>query len=171
MKVNKKQAAQMVNIGRTTFYRHITEKPISVDENGKIDVSELIRVYGSDNVRTPEQLKAGKSKKTEQDGTQENTSLQDEIRQLKGELERTNSERTRERELLTEQIENLRENLKKSMEQNTSLTRLITDGREKEAKLKDQKQDEQEAKLSAMMEKIDQLAAESKKGFWKKVFG
>jgi hypothetical protein len=34
MKVNKKLAAQMVGPGRTTFYRHIEEKPISVLSDG-----------------------------------------------------------------------------------------------------------------------------------------
>jgi hypothetical protein len=50
MKVTKKLAAQMAGVGRTTFYHHIKDKPISVTD-GKIDVSELIRVYGNENVR------------------------------------------------------------------------------------------------------------------------
>lgn len=171
MKVNKKLAAQMVGIGRTTFYRHITEKPISVDANGTIDVSELIRVYGGENVKTPEQLKHPANKDMGRDGTSRDTSLDGEVSRLKGELEKLNSERSRERAQLTEEIENLRSSLKQSMEQNGNLTRLLTDGRDQEEKLKDQKQTEQDEKLESVLQKLQELSASSKKGFWGKLFG
>lgn len=54
MKVSISKAASMVGITRATLYRHIKKKDISVGKdaegNPKIDVSELIRVYG-DQVR------------------------------------------------------------------------------------------------------------------------
>lgn len=171
MKVNKKLAAQMVNIGRTTFYRHITEKPISVDANGQIDVSELIRVYGNENVKTPEQLKQPKNKSSEHDGTQKDTSLEAEITRLKSELEKANLERGRERSQLTEQIDNLQSSLKQSMEQNGNLTRLLTDGRAQEDKSKSQKQTEQEEKIETILKTLQELSEPKPKSFWQKLFG
>lgn len=171
MKVNKKLAAQMVNIGRTTFYRHITEKPISVDANGQIDVSELIRVYGSDNVKTPEQLKQSRNKPTEHDGTQKNSSLEAEVSRLKSELEKVNLERNRERSQLTEQIENLQSSLKQSMEQNGNLTRLLTDGRSDEEKQKSQKQKEQDEKIESILKTLQSMNEEKPKTLWQKLFG
>jgi hypothetical protein len=171
MKVNKKLAAQMVNIGRTTFYRHITEKPISVDANGQIDVSELIRVYGNENVKTPEQLKQPKNKSSEHDGTQKDTSLEAEITRLKSELEKANLERGRERSQLTEQIDNLQSSLKQSMEQNGNLTRLLTDGRAQEDKSKSQKQTEQEEKIETILKTLQELSEPKPKSIWQKLFG
>ena len=171
MKVNKKLAAQMVNIGRTTFYRHITEKPISVDANGQIDVSELIRVYGNENVKTPEQLRQPKNKSAEHDGTQKDTSLEAEITRLKSELEKANLERGRERSQLTEQIDNLQSSLKQSMEQNGNLTRLLTDGRSQEDKLKNQKQAQQEEKIESILKTLQELSEPKPKTFWQKLFG
>ena len=50
MQVSISKAAEMVGITRATLYRHIEKKGISVDKdeegNPKIDVSELIRIYG-----------------------------------------------------------------------------------------------------------------------------
>lgn len=161
----------MVNIGRTTFYRHITEKPISVDANGQIDVSELIRVYGSENVKTPEQLKQPKNKSSEHDGTQKDTSLEAEVARLKSELEKANLERSRERSQLTEQIENLQSSLKQSMEQNGNLTRLLTDGRAQEDKLKSQKLTEQEEKIETILKTLQELSEQKPKGFWQRLFG
>ena len=161
----------MVNIGRTTFYRHLTEKPISVDANGQIDVSELIRVYGGENVKTPEQLKQHKNKSSEHDGTQKDTSLEAEIIRLKSELEKVNWERDRERSQLTEQIDNLQSSLKQSMEQNGNLTRLLTDGRAQEDKLKSQKQTEQEEKIETILKTLQGLSEQRPKGFWQKLFG
>lgn len=171
MKVNKKLAAQMVNIGRTTFYRHITEKPISVDANGQIDVSELIRVYGSENVKTPEQLKQPKDKSSEHNETHKDQSLGAEIVRLKSELEKFNIERNRERSQLTEQIENLQSSLKQSMEQNGNLTRLLTDGRAQEEKLKTQKQSEQEEKMEAILKTLENMNKQKPKTFWQRLFG
>ena len=161
----------MVNIGRTTFYRHITEKPISVDANGQIDVSELIRVYGNEKVKTPEQLKQPKNKSSEHDGTQKDTSLEAEITRLKSELEKANLERNRERSQLTEQIDNLQSSLKQSMEQNGNLTRLLTDGRAQEDKSKSQKQTEQEEKIETILKTLQELSEPKPKSFWQKLFG
>ena len=165
MKVNKKQAAEMVGIGRTTFYKHIKSKPISVDSSGKIDVSELIRVYGSENVRTPEQIEKNKN---EQDGTQKSVHLNEEITQLKSQIQNVEKERNREREQLGEEIETLRRNLDKAMSQNDNLTRLLTDQRSDTEKSQTEKEEEQSKKLDAVLEKIEKIEKESqeKKSWW-----
>ena len=57
MKVTITKAAKLAGVTRGTFYTHIEKKGITVekDEEGKprIDVSELIRVYG-DNIKIPD---------------------------------------------------------------------------------------------------------------------
>lgn len=155
----------MVGVGRTTFYKHIKSKPISVDSSGKIDVSELIRVYGNENVRTPEQVEKNKG---EQEGTQKSVHLNKEIAQLNAKLESVETERKREREQLGEEIETLRRNLDKAMSQNDSLTRLLTDQRSETEKNKSQKDEEQSKKLDSVLEKIEKLEQESqkKKSWW-----
>ncbi len=170
MQVSKKLAAQMVNIGRTTFYRHIKEKPISVGSNGKIDVSELIRVYGSNNVRTPEQLEQAKNNKNVPSGTHRNTPSIDETTQLKEEITKLEKERLREREQLTEEIENLRSSLKDSMSQNKNLTSLLTDQRELSKKDKDQ--EKQTETLFTVLQTVKELQEQQniKKGIWKRLF-
>ena len=49
--VSISKAAKLVGVSRSTFYRHIENKGISVSKNNDdkpvIDVSELVRVYGS----------------------------------------------------------------------------------------------------------------------------
>jgi len=50
MQVTKPEAARMVGVKRSTFYKHIKDKSISVTNDNKIDVSELQRVYGYENV-------------------------------------------------------------------------------------------------------------------------
>ena len=173
MKVNKKLAAEMVGIGRTTFYRHIKEKPISVDDRGKIDVSELIRVYGNENVRTPEQLEQEKKEPKEHDGTPTNIRLEEEIKRLKSELEKSDLERSRERAQFTEEIESLRENLNKALSQSDNLTKLLTDQRNQEDKQKSQKEREQEGKLDALLKSVQKMEDEQnrKKGFMERLFG
>lgn len=168
MKVDKSTAAKMVGIGRTAFYRHIKSKPISVSQDGKIDVAELIRVYGNENVQSPEQTKTSSRTKKEQEGTHEDVSLREENVRLKKELELLSTERRREREQFSEEIENLRSNLKDSMDQNKKLTLLVTDQRES----KNQESSLQTQVLKSVLEKLETLEASRKEkksmwGFWK----
>jgi len=165
MRVNKKQAAQMVGIGRTTFYKHIKSKAISVDSKGRIDVSELIRVYGNENIRTLEQASKEKS---EHSSTQKSVRLNEDLAHLKSEMDTIKKERQREREQLEEQISNLRQTLDKAMSNNDNLTRLITDQRKTEEKSKVQKEQKQADKLDSLIKKIDQLEedAKKKKNWW-----
>jgi len=164
MKVDKSTAAKMVNLGRTAFYKHIKSKPISVSPDGKIDVAELIRVYGNENVRSHEQIKASSRTTKEQGGTLMDTSVMEENVRLKKELELLTTERRRERDQFSEEIENLRSNLKDSMDQNKKLTLLVTDQRES----KKEENDSQAAVLKSVLEKLEKLEAaqNKKKSVW-----
>ena len=63
MKVSITKAAKMVGVQRSTFYRHVKEKGISLEDTDtkrpKVDVSELVRVYG-DQLKTIEQVEQKK---------------------------------------------------------------------------------------------------------------
>lgn len=169
MKVNKKVASKMVGIGRNTLYRHIEEKGISVGTDGRIDVSELIRVYGNENVKTPEQLKDPALQRTvEHDGTQKNLALETEVARLKADLENLAQERRREREQLNDQIEHLKTSLDKSMSQNEGLTRLLSDQRSQTEKLSERKQSKEEEKLDTLLHTVQKLQADqtAKKSWW-----
>ncbi len=177
MLVKKNLAAKMSGVGRTTFYRHIVEKGITIEPDGRIDTAELIRVYGSENILTPEQVKekekAQRSSKLsngtpkEQDGEQQNAHLLDEIKRLKNDLENLSLERKRERDQASEQIDYLKAALDKSMGQNNGLTRLITDERAKEERLTQEKESEQASTLKVVLETVQALQAENqKKGWW-----
>ena len=66
-KVSITQAAKLVGVTRSTMHKHIDKKGITVDrdeegKNPKIDVSELIRVYG-DTLKSPEEVAQEDSKK------------------------------------------------------------------------------------------------------------
>lgn len=165
-KVTKKLAAKMVGVGRTTFYRHIEEKEISVDDNGQIDVSELIRVYGNGNVKTPEQLKSAAKDPGEQAGKIQSAQLAEEVSRLREELSKEGAERRRERDQLNDQIEHLKSALNKSMDQNAGLTRLLTDERSNEEKLSEQLKAGQEEKLEAVLKTVQTLQANQVKLWW-----
>ena len=167
MKVTKKDAADMAGVGRTTFYRHIEEKKISVDSDGKIDVAELNRVYG--NIQTLEQAKAAKRSKKGQGPANQDLSLEIELKNLREALETANLERKRERDQYTDQIEHLKASLEKSMNQNEGLTRLLTDERTKEEKLADQVKSENKEQLDAVLQAVKELQKIqfNKRSFWK----
>jgi len=166
MKVTKKDAADMAGVGRTTFYRHIEEKKISVDSDGRIDVAELSRVYG--NIMTLEQAKAAKRSKKAPGPANQELSLELELKRLREALETSNLERKRERDQYTDQIEHLKSSLEKSMSQNEGLTRLLTDERSKEEKLADQIQSEQKKQLDTVLDVVRELQAiqNQKRSWW-----
>jgi len=152
MRVSISKAAEMVGVTRATLYRHIDKKGITVqkdeDGNPKIDVSELIRVYG-DRVQTPANdtphTEAFETTETPLSQPDHAVSLQSEpssmeieilrerLRNYETERNRTDAERDRERHQLLEQIQQLRINLEQSQEQQKRLTLLITDQRPKTA--------------------------------------
>ena len=157
MNVSISTAAKMVGITRATFYRHIQKKGITVkkddDGNPKVDVSELVRVYG-DKIKTPQQvdIEARQKKGTDEAGEllertketmKENAAkrervemdvLRERLKALEEEKNVFVSERKRERDMFQEQIETLRESLQQSQEQQKRLTLMITDQREEQGR-------------------------------------
>jgi len=177
MKVSISKAADMVGVTRATFYRHVDDKGISVERdadgsNPRVDVSELIRVYG-DRVR-PE----GHGRKEDSDETgdtiqpiQDNTGgrgleiavelevLRERIDNFQKEREQSKEERDRERQLLTEQIEMLRARLIESEQQQKRLTLLLTSDKETVGK----QEHEKKQKMDMLEETIQRLEKQNKR--------
>lgn len=168
MQVSLSEAAKMVGITRSTLYVHIREKGISVinakTKRPKIDVSELVRVYGDkikplgDNIEPKGHGRSG----TEQNLAAEVALLREKIKT--GELERD-----RERRQLSEQIENLQELLRKEQEVVGKVTALLTDQRpDKDTALeKEMVQSQKIEKLEQSINKlIEATEQNSKKTAW-----
>lgn len=147
MQVSISKAADMVGVTRATFYRHIEKKGISInkddDGNPRVDVSELIRVYGQ-KVKMPgdeaEELNTADTPEIRQP-IQNNTPpsiqaqievLKERISNLESEKQQLGNERNRERDQLMEQIDTLKIHLTSSQEQQKRLTALLTDQRKPE---------------------------------------
>ena len=143
MDVSISRAADMVGITRATLYRHIEKKGISVhkddEDNPKINVSELIRVYG-DRVRMPEapsgndnhhDTPRGQSSqhtpKQNYTATTELEVLRERVKHLETQISASQSEREREREQLSHQIEMLQDRLVHAEDHQKRLTLLLTD--------------------------------------------
>lgn len=204
MQVSISKAAEMVGITRATLYRHIEKKGISVDKdeegNPKIDVSELIRIYGH-RVKTdvPETglngLDTVGTIQSDQDYTQKGAPkrsmdlavevevLKERVKSLESAKDNSAEERKREREQLLEQIEMLRSSLSESEQQQKRLTLLITDQREKEqgaktypdAAVQIQKVEALEKTIQELKIQnrriVQDLQSQKSQSFWKKLFG
>lgn len=141
MQVSLSEAAKMVGITRSTLYAHIKEKGISVTDaktkRPKIDVSELVRVYG-DKVTPLDQLAAAKASKI----AAKEPDLVTELAVLRERLKTAEVERERERRQLSEQIENLQELLKKEQEVVGKVTAQLTDQRSTAEKNADREEEQ-----------------------------
>lgn len=168
MLVSISDAAKMADVSRDTLYKHIKDKGISITDAGskrpKIDVSELIRIYG-DKVKPLEEVTGKRKVANTNDVT---PSLMAENAALKDKLQMTEAERDRERRQQTEQIEHLREALEKAQDAVGKVTALLSDHRgeaEKQAS-----QDTEKAKKMADLEKLVKDLVEQqktkKKGWW-----
>lgn len=189
MKVTITKAADMVGITRATLYRHIDKKGISVEQdeegNPKIDVAELIRVYGdrvrpmeesdqsNDNIETGNSGQNGQHSRSQngqsrgavqqrldlqrgaQDTRVEMEVLRERLHHMEADQARSLQERDREREQLVEQIESLRKSLEESQEQQKRLTTLITDQREEQGRGVQEERDEAE-KMKKMILQLRQ---------------
>lgn len=171
MQVSISTAARMVGITRSTLYEHIKEKPISLidadTKRPKIDVSELIRVYGPDNVTPLEKLN-GNAKPANESAP---PALVTENAVLKEKLQMLEAERDRERRQLTEQIDNLQESLKKEQEAVSKVTAMLSDQRS-EAEKRAGQDTTQARKLADLEQLVKDLAEQQKpkkKGWW--IFG
>ena len=193
------QAAEMVGVTRATLYKHIDEKNISVIKEGnahpKIDVSELIRVYG-DNLNMPNATKqkessgdTNKQKTIQNHGGLQTDSydaalLRQEVKHLK-ELKEIEVKR------LEDQVAMLEKHLAEEKEEKNKINLLLTDQREKS-----DKSDYLDKSMKALEERIANqetaakeeqeraqkilrqnqalkkaLEEEKNKSFWQKLFG
>ncbi len=163
MKVSISTAAKMVGIERSTLYRHIEEKNITVEDKDskrpKIDVSELIRVYG-DKVKTLEQLKTEQPEKVSHT-TPSDTSIQEkiELETLKERLKNFEQLHSTEKKRLEEQIEMLKEVIESERQEKRAATALLTD----------QRQDK--SKIDELQKSVQSIIEQKNQGFWKRIFG
>ena len=142
MQVSISKAAEMVGITRATLYRHIDKKGISVekddDGNPKIDISELIRVYGDkvktlDTVNTDDTDTKTDTAPIKQNNTPNKTVsnhvefevLKERVKHLELNNSKTDEERKREREQFEERIEQLQDTLSKAQENQSKTTLLL----------------------------------------------
>jgi len=142
MQVSISKASEMAGVTRATFYRHIDKKGISVtkDEEGnpKVDVSELIRVYGnkiktvSDDVSNDTGMITSEQHTTQGNKTPVSTNVSAEIELLKEKIKHLeenkalyNEERKRERVQFEERVEQLQKTLDKTQENQNKTTALL----------------------------------------------
>lgn len=170
MQVSISTAAKMVGITRATLYEHIKEKNITITDAGtkrpKIDVSELVRVYG--NKVTPIEKLDNNAKPANQSAP---PALAAENAVLKEKLQMIEAERDRERRQLTEQIDNLQESLKREQDAVSKVTALLSDQRS-EAERRAGQDTTQAKKLADLEQQMKDLAEQQKpkkKGWW--IFG
>jgi septal ring factor EnvC (AmiA/AmiB activator) len=101
MEINIKAAAEMVKVSRTTIYEKIKSGELSKSENGKIDTSELLRVFGSPTARHTRQEEKDHIEQLKKLSTEDILKL---------------SQDTAEKEALKAQIKTLEEALAKAHE-------------------------------------------------------
>lgn len=164
-KVSLAKAAQMVGVARSTFYRHIEEKGISIEDKDtkrpKVDISELVRVYGGD-VKTFEELQAKKQNTKASDKTVSDITIEEkiELQTLRERVKHLEQLHSTEKNRLEEQIEMLREMLDSERAERQKATALISDQRSEKDKQADQ--------LSRLEKEINDLKS---RGLWNKLFG
>lgn len=168
MKVNISQAAKMAGVERSTFYRHVEEKGISLEDTHtkrpKVDVSELIRVYG-DKLKPLEQIEQEDTVKEVSDKTPSNTNIQEqiELHTLREKVKHLETLRGAEKQGLEDQIELLKSLLDSERAERNKATAQLTDQRS---------QKEQEAtRLTALEKTILDMAADHNRTFLQKLFG
>lgn len=163
----------MVGVDRSTFYRHVAEKGITLEEKNtkrpKVDVSELIRVYG-DKVKTPDQIQQQKNNHEVSPTTPHNTSTEEqiELHTLREKVKYLESLRESEKRSLEDQIELLKNLLETERAEKSKATALLTDQRSEADKLAafEKTLKELSETQTKMMEDLS-----NKKGFFSKLFG
>lgn len=195
MQVSISKAADMVGITRATLYRHIEKKGISVEQdeegNPKIDVSELIRVYGhkvKPVIETEQAKEVSNSEHEEVVSTNDTevTILQSKIAHLE-ELRELDKEASKtQNETLHSQIERLEDALKRAQEGQNKLTLLLEDKsgnknnswelafKELEERIANQQSEAEEKQQKILRQNRAlkrALDEEKSKSIWKKLFG
>jgi len=202
--LNMTEAAEMVGMKRPTFYRKVKEKGDSTTIDGgkqKVDVSELIRVFGSDLKLNNKQNGTSERRNTESkpsktvstDGQQNNQAGNTHEKEI--EIVKLSAELDKEKELkrqADEQVEYLKSQLEDEKSERRKAHALLTD----KSKEKDSGAGEWEKSLKALenrlanQEKVSKETAEKEqkiirqnralkraldeernKSFFKKLFG
>lgn len=175
--VSISDAAKMVGVTRATLYEHMKDKKISVIDKDtsrpKINVSELIRVYG-DKLKP---LTAANDKSAAKQSGDRDLVAAAENAALKEKLQMIEQERDRERRLLTaqidsqqSQIENLQESLKKEQDTVGKVTAMLTDQRS-DAEKKANEETAQAKKWAELEKSVQTLAENQNQSLWQKLFG
>lgn len=164
-KLSISKAAKMVGLPRSTFYRHIDEKSISLQDKDTarptVDVSELIRVYG-DKVKTPERMEQEEQRRKLSFGTQQDTPIEEKIEllSLREKVRHLEELRQTEKNAAAEQIDLLKSMLDSEKDERRRATMLLTDQRSEK---------ERQAEKLVAFEK--ELSAIKSAGFWTRLFG
>ena len=159
------KAAKMVSLPRSTFYRHIEEKGISIEDKDStrptVDVSELIRVYG-DRVKTPEKLAEEEKRLKLASGTQQDNSVENkvELLTLREKVRHLEELRQAEKTAAAEQIGLLKSMLDSEKSERRQATAILTDQRSEKEK--------QAERLNALEK---ELSAIKSAGFFARLFG
>ena len=168
MKVNISKAAKMVGVDRSTFYRHVEEKGITLDKTSTkrplVDVSELIRVYG-DKVKSPDQIRQDNNLKEVSHSTIPNNSVEEqiELHTLRERVKHLQELRDTEKRGLEEQIEILKKQVESERAERQRATALLTDQREDKQK--------EDSRLSNIEKSIQTIQQSQNRSWREKFFG
>ncbi|MGH1377136.1 MAG: hypothetical protein ACRBCK_12420 [Alphaproteobacteria bacterium] len=163
MKVSITKAAKMAGIQRSTFYRHVEEKGISLEDTDtkrpKVDVSELIRVYG-DKLKTIDEVEQKKQSNKNDSATISNTSLEEkiELETLKERVKYLESLQDTEKKRLEEQIDLLKDMLSSEKAERQKATAQLTDQRSAKEK--------EITRLESLEKLVEDLTKPKDKSWW-----
>lgn len=202
MQVSISKAAEMVGVTRATLYRHIDKKGIEVkkdqNDNPKIEVAELERVYGvnlrevNDNMydipqRTKEKRPASMLQARQEvrqpyhahneAPAKHQVSMSDRIGQLEKENAMLQQERQRERTQLLRQIDGLQANLRHEQDNQRHLIQMLEKQKIYIDKYSSQIPDEWDV-MTKTVEKIQnqhkriilEFHQQKNRGFWARLF-
>jgi hypothetical protein len=171
-KVSLRHAAKLAGVSRATFYKHIGEKGITIEDKDtarpKVDVSELVRIYGN-KLKTPQKLAQEEENKKLIAEAPSGAALEDrmELQALRAENRRLDELRQTEKaaadryaEQQKEQIELLKGLLESEKEERRRTTVLLTDQRSEK---------EKQAEKLAVIEREN--AAMKNAGLFARLFG
>ncbi len=158
----------MVGVDRSTFYRHVEEKGITLDKTSTkrplVDVSELIRVYG-DKVKSPDQIRQDNNLKEVSHSTIPNNSVEEqiELHTLRERVKHLQELRDTEKRGLEEQIEILKKQVESERAERQRATALLTDQREDKQK--------EDSRLSNIEKSIQTIYQNQNRSWRERLFG
>lgn len=158
----------MVGVDRSTFYRHVEEKGITLDKTSTkrplVDVSELIRVYG-DKVKSPDQIRQDNNLKEVSHSTIPNNSVEEqiELHTLRERVKHLQELRDTEKRGLEEQIEILKKQVESEKAERQRATVLLTDQSENKK--------QENTRLSNIEKSIESIRENQSRSWREKFFG